>query len=208
VSTPAVALDRARNGGSTADRRWVAKPNDEFQAGRKPEGDRLPMDPFLLGIATNLATDLLKVLSRQLARMGVGDADRRSLRQAFARAFEVLLADAVVDPLSGELAPELVTLVEGQLRRLVTDPVIAEMLLAAALEEHGPDLGRLRERFEDLGFDLSTFVIDFDMAMSRFRFALADELSRAAREDQSLSSLSITPGSTNQPHNATSITEH
>ncbi|MEU9742537.1 hypothetical protein AB0E12_25465 [Micromonospora chersina] len=137
------------------------------------------MDPLLFGIATNLATDVLKAAYLRSRDIGLGDAETRALRRAFTRAFGVLATD-VVQARQDELTPDLVTLVEGQLRRLVTDAAIAEMLLAAALEERGPDPARLRERFEELGFDPQTFLTDFDTAMSRFRYALADELLQEA----------------------------
>ncbi|NHO82136.1 tetratricopeptide repeat protein [Micromonospora sp. CMU55-4] len=137
------------------------------------------MDPLLFGIATNLATDVLKAAYLHSRDIGLGDAETRALRRAFTRAFGVLATD-VAQARQDELTPDLVTLVEGQLRRLVTDAAIAEMLLAAALEERGPDPARLRERFEELGFDPQTFLTDFDTAMSRFRYALADELLQEA----------------------------
>jgi tetratricopeptide (TPR) repeat protein len=133
------------------------------------------MDPLLFGIATNLATDVLQAVYRRSRDIGLGDAETRALRRAFTRAFGVLAAD-VVQTRDDVLTPNLAALVESQLHRLVTDPEMADMLLAAALEERGPDPTRLRERFEELGFDLQTFLTDFDAAMSRFRYALADEL--------------------------------
>ncbi|MGN9920270.1 hypothetical protein [Micromonospora palomenae] len=137
------------------------------------------MDPLLFGIATNLATDVLKATYRRSHDSGLGDAETRALRRAFTRAFGVLTSD-VVQARDGKLTPELAALVEGQLRRLVTDAAMADLLLAAALEERGPDPNRLRERFEELGFDPQTFLTDFDTAMSRFRYALTDELLQAA----------------------------
>ncbi|MEU0962576.1 tetratricopeptide repeat protein [Micromonospora aurantiaca] len=137
------------------------------------------MDPLLFGIATNLATDVLKAAYLRSRDISLGDAETMALRRAFTRAFGVLATD-VVQALQVELTPDFVTLVEGQLRRLVTDAAMAEMLLAAALEERGPDPARLRERFEELGFDPQTFLTDFDTAMSRFRYALADELLQEA----------------------------
>lgn len=137
------------------------------------------MDPLLFGIATNLATEVLKAAYLRSRDIGIGDAEARALRRAFTRAFGVLATD-VVQARQDELTPDLVALVEGQLRRLVTDAAMAEMLLSAALEERGPDPTRLRERFEELGFDPQTFLTDFDTAMSRFRYALADELLKTA----------------------------
>lgn len=136
------------------------------------------MDP-LFGIATNLATDMLKAIYRRSHDSGLGNAETQALRRAFAQAFSVLKND-VVQARHDKLTPELAALVEEQLRRLVTDAAMADMLFAAALEERGPDLDRLRERFEELGFDPQTFLTDFDTAMSRFRYALTNALQQEA----------------------------
>ncbi|MFV2126626.1 hypothetical protein ACFHWS_19120 [Micromonospora sp. LOL_013] len=138
------------------------------------------MDPMIFGIATNLATDLLKVTYRRSRERSLGPEEIQALQRAFSRALGVLMSD-IVRAQDDELTPDLVELVEGQLHRLVTDPAMADMLLAAALEERGPDPNRLRERFEQLGFDPQTFLTDFDTAMSQFRYALTDELLQAAQ---------------------------
>ncbi len=137
------------------------------------------MDPFLFGIATNLATDFLKATYRGVRDLGSGGSEKRALKRTFTRAFGVLVT-AAAQWNGRELTADLAALVEDQLRLLVTDPVIAEMLLKVALDDDDLDLQRLHTRFEELGFDPDTFLVDFDATMTRFQFALTEELREAA----------------------------
>lgn len=139
------------------------------------------MEPYLSGIATNLATDLIKTAFRGARHATLGSAEKRALERAIGHAFAVLVDDMArqwdpADPLSNNLA----ALVEGQLRTFVADPVVADLLLAVALDGKDLPLDRLRARFAELGFDESTFLTDFEAAMTRFQLALAAELRTAA----------------------------
>lgn len=132
-------------------------------------------DPLTYGIAARTTTLLFTAVPRDSRVPGPEKPQRRALERAFTRAFQRLAVGL-------GLTTELAAAVEDQLRGLVTDPAVAETLLAAALEGTDLDQSCIRTRFEDLGPGSETLLSNFETALSGFRYALADELVRAAGE--------------------------
>ncbi len=119
-----------------------------------------PQD-FLLGLATNLAYDLVKAGSVRLRDLAFGDAETRALERAWDAAFAALLAH--LSPVLSSLKADTV---EDVLRAFVRDSEVAGWLLALGLAGEEPPLLLLRAQFEVLQFNGATLSADFNSAMA------------------------------------------
>jgi len=138
------------------------------------------MDAFLLGVATNLASDLVKAGARRIRDAALGDAQLRALEAVFGRALAHLLAElSGADRLGGER--ELLGLIEEQLGSFFANPEVADDLVDAALAAEPVPIGRLRTRFEEMGFDPDTFLASFERSMG----VLSQRLAKLMREEAS-----------------------
>jgi hypothetical protein len=144
--------------------------------------DSSPLDSFILSIAANLATDLLKAGARQLADLAYGDAEVHAMQRAYNHAFARMLA-GITSPLDAEMLEHVSELFS----RFVADPQVNRMLLDIALTGTDLPLEQLHGRFEALGYEPSTLPLDFDTAMSDFVIGLAAGLlSEAAQKNSPL----------------------
>jgi len=142
------------------------------------------MDAFLLGMATNLASDLVKAGARRIRDAALGDAQLRGLEAVFGRALAHLLAElSGADRLGGER--ELLGLIEEQLGSFFANPEVADDLVDAALAAEPVPIGRLRKRFEEMGFDPDTFLASFERSMSVLLQRLAKLMKEEASEPNS-----------------------
>ncbi|HBY94301.1 MAG TPA: hypothetical protein DEP84_10130 [Chloroflexi bacterium] len=140
----------------------------------------LPAD-FLVSLAANLATDLLKAGARRLHAQAFGDAEQRALHDAWASAFHRMLADVA----SG-LELENRDLVGHIFRAFVQVDGVAEALLDLALEGREPPLALLGERFDQLEtLDRAALEVDFDAALTALTGGLADALLAEAMQPES-----------------------
>ena len=69
---------------------------------------------------------------------------------------------------------ELLGLLEEQFSSFFGDPEVADAFVEAALTSEPLPVDRLRERFEELGFDPDTFLVSFERAMTVFSLRLAE----------------------------------
>lgn len=142
------------------------------------------MEAFLLGIATNLASDLVEAGARRVRDAALGDAQVRALEAAFGRALTHLLAElSGADRLGGER--ELIALIEEQLGAFFASPEVAGDLVNAALAAEPVPVDRLRTRFEEMGFDPDTFLASFERSMGSLSQRLAELMRAEASEPDS-----------------------
>ena len=142
------------------------------------------MDAFIPGVATNLASDLVKAGARRVRDAALGDAQLRALEAVFGRALAQLLAElSGADRLGGER--ELLALIEEQLGSLFASPEVAGDLVDAALAAEPVPADRLRESFEEMGFDPDTFLASFERSVGVFSQHLAELMREEASEPNS-----------------------
>ncbi|ABU57694.1 NACHT domain-containing protein [Roseiflexus castenholzii] len=130
-----------------------------------------PNDLFT-NLAASLAYDLLKAGAARLTTFVSGSPEEQTLRRCYQSAFAAMLSEvtASLDDAHQEL-------VEYILRQFVIQPQVAEGLLALALKGADlPDLPRLRQHFDALGFDRATLPVDFDVALAAFTRGLTEAL--------------------------------
>lgn len=134
-------------------------------------------DDFLMNLAANLAYDLLRVVVTRLRNAAFGDAETRALKRTYQRAFESMLAQTAAD-----LDPAAQAHLSDLLHKFVIDEEVASQLLDLALVGHTLSLSRLHYRFETLGFDPTTFPVEFDTAIKAFVEGLTEALHGEAGE--------------------------
>lgn len=128
-----------------------------------------------LSIATNVTTDFLDAANAGAHDSGSARPARQALERAFRRGFQALALDMAAGEGRHPTA-ESAARVEGRLRSFVTDPVIAGMLMAVALDSADCDMNLMRARLGELGVEPQLLLTDFDGSMTRFQLALAGEL--------------------------------
>lgn len=116
---------------------------------------------FTIGLASNLAYDLIKNGARRLKEAAFGTLEQKALRRAYAHAFEVMLEELTL-----ELDEVNRNHVGDLFERFVRDSEVAYLLLDLALMDSDWPLNELRAHFDGQGFDRDTLTIDFDAAMA------------------------------------------
>jgi DNA polymerase III delta prime subunit len=140
----------------------------------------LPATTVLVSLASNLAYDLLKIGSARLYRSAVTDSQHLALQRAYEHAF-ARMVHCMMEDVSTSMQSHIADI----LRRFVASEEVSELLLDIALSSEEPPLSKLRDRFEELGFDTSTLPVDFDTGMCTFVIGLAEGLRLEAARSQS-----------------------
>jgi formylglycine-generating enzyme required for sulfatase activity len=144
-----------------------------------PPGDN-PIRDFLLNIAANLASDILKAGATRLDAAIVGTPEEHAYHRAFTHAFLRVLEQLPLGTDESTADPLLYAL-----REFAKDEQIAEILLDVALRGREPPVRLLRNRFASLGFDAATLQLDFETAMRALVRGLAEGLRSEAQEPNS-----------------------
>lgn len=135
---------------------------------------------FVVGLATNLAYDVVKSGTQRLKKAAFGSNETRALRRAYEHAFGVML---------GELATGLDNVNQNHLSMLfesfVRKPDVASLLLDLSLIDGELPIEQLRDRFDEHGFDRETLTVDFDDAISTLVGGLAEGLREEAIKPES-----------------------
>ncbi len=134
------------------------------------------LEAVALGIAINLVSALMVAGSERLRVAALGDEQEQALREAFTGATAAMLVEVARH---AHLDRELPGRLEEQFGEFFADPWVAEQLIGNALNSEIPKADRLRQRFEELGFDSRALPISFERAMR----LLAHELAVRLRED-------------------------
>lgn len=128
-------------------------------------------EDLIVGLAANLARDLIAASARRFRDAAFGDSEQGDLSRAYQYAFTQMLTTAM----SG-LDPDSQAHVSELFQRFVADPFIANRLLDLALHPSEIPIEDLRESFDALGFDRRTLQADFDTLIKSFISGLASGL--------------------------------
>ena len=133
-----------------------------------------PLSQFILGLATSLATELIKAGAGFLARKLFDSPQQNALQAIWTRTFYSLLSRSP----NPQYPPELETL----LRHFITTASTADQLLGLTLRMRQPDVPGLRRQFEssDSYYDpaafLETYQITFDDLLHHLLTALGESV--------------------------------
>ena len=135
-----------------------------------------PLNQFLLGLATSLATELIKAGAGFLKLKLFNSPQQNALQAIWTRTFYSLLSRSS----NPQYPPELATL----LRHFINTASTADQLLGLTLRKRQPDVPGLRRQFEssDSYYDpaafLETYQITFDDLLHHLLTALGRISSR------------------------------
>ncbi len=137
-----------------------------------------PFSAILMGVAGNIASDLIKAGSARLAKAAFGDAEQQALQRAYQQAIIKTLTKTMP-----ELDDRRLKHLEYLLKQFVQDPEVTDALIDCALSDRQPELADLETKFESL-FDSSAIPVSFSNLMSGFVSGLEEELlAEAARPE-------------------------
>lgn len=139
-----------------------------------------PYSDFLLSIAANLATDLLKAGTSQLSSMALGDKETRALGQLWEKVFENFLV-ALLPSSEHLIAQEI-----GDIfHRFIIENVVADTLIDLTLTNKEPDFESLHRKFEDAGFSSASLPLTFERTIRLLIEKLDDQINEEASHPQS-----------------------
>lgn len=143
-----------------------------------PTGD--PVQDFILSIATNLATDVLKFGALRLKIAILGTPEEQAYHHAFTVGFRRLLEQLPIGTDISTVDPTIYTL-----QKFIRDGEVAEVLLSIALRVRPLPIHLLRSRFNEMGFDTTTLQLSFEDSMNAFTNGLGEGLRKEAQQPNS-----------------------
>lgn len=139
-----------------------------------------PYSDFLLSIAANLATDLIKAGTNRLSSMALGDEETRALAQLWEKVFENFLV-ALLPSSEHLIAQEIGNI----FRQFINENVVADTLIDLTLTNKEPNFESLRRKFEDAGFNSAGLPLTFESTIRLLIENLNDQLNEEASHPQS-----------------------
>lgn len=135
---------------------------------------------FWFGIATNLASDLLKAGFKHLTTLALGDDETRAHQKLWEHTFSNF-AEELFSAMNQDLALEMANVFSY----FVYEPNVAETLIDWALTNKEPDLNLLQDAFQQAGFDTLSIPMDFGYLITSLKKHLYNQLNNEASRFES-----------------------
>lgn len=149
-----------------------------------------PLSAIGLGIATNMATNLLRAAYRDFVSAAFGPPEQRELQKVFSHASE-----RFVGVLFRELESSQAESLRDVFDQFISNPKVANALVGIAFAGSETQIPYevVQEAFHEAGFDPSTLPLNFDAALATYVEALSSALdTHAMRSDSPINNWVVT----------------